>query len=133
MSLFLVVTYYYPRWHYTDGFRGIFVVWMNYLWFFYHLFSISLLARTLFAPWKRLGESYRNEAGGIELEKVAETFVVNGVMRFVGALVRLVTIAVGITAISLTFALGALMFVVWALLPLLIGVFAGLGIFLIFG
>ena len=38
----------YLSWHYTRAFRDIGSVWLNFMWFILHFFSMPLFLRTLF-------------------------------------------------------------------------------------
>ena len=107
----------YFFWHYTRAFKEIWGIWMNYLWFFNHFFSIPLLFRTLFSPWQRITEEYKK---GLDIEDWAESFIVNVLMRIVGAVMRLVVICVGVLFLLITFIIGVLIFVVWPLFPLVV-------------
>ncbi len=81
----------YVTWHYGRASRDIAVVGRNLLWFITHFFSIPLLFRTMFEPWKRIHDSY----GRRSLEDFFATLVMNIMTRFVGALIRISIIAVG--------------------------------------
>ncbi len=58
-----------------------FIVWKNLLWFFAQFFSLALLLKTLFQPFKRLRD---------------ESFIVSAIMRAVGFLLRSFVIILGI-------------------------------------
>jgi hypothetical protein len=82
-------------------------------------FSISLLFRTLFAPWKR----DEINMGNLSLQDRLRVLVMNLISRLVGAIVRGGTIVVGIisiisTTIGFTFAI--LAFVLLPILSLLL-------------
>lgn len=107
----------YMRFHYGRGIRELVGVARNFLWFIAHFFSFSLLLRTLFAPWHRMGEMYGSI---INFEAFFSTFVVNMLMRAVGFITRVAVLMVGMVAYVLT-AIGAgIMFVVWLTAPLLL-------------
>lgn len=77
-------------------------------------FSISLLAKTLFAPWRRIVSG-----GGRSLDEKMRATMDNVVSRCVGFFVRLgVLVVAGISALAV-FAVSVLMVGVWPLLPLL--------------
>ena len=82
----------YVKWHYGRGLRELFGVAGNFLWFVTNFFSFKLLLKTLFSPWKRLGENYE---GGFNLGAFASTFIVNGLMRTFGFITRLLVLLVG--------------------------------------
>ncbi len=78
------------------------------------MFSVRILLRTLFAPWKRIVTS-----PGASFDAHLRAFLDNLVSRFVGFFVRFfVLFAAGISLIFLCF-IGVLELVVWPLLPLL--------------
>ena len=107
--------FYYIRWHYTYGIVDLIGVVRNFVWFFYTFFSIPFLLKTLFKPFERLGEQYGKR---FDLGAWAETFVINSLMRFVGALLRSFLILNGILFIILTICIGFLFLMAWILAPL---------------
>ncbi|OHA17751.1 MAG: hypothetical protein A2664_04025 [Candidatus Taylorbacteria bacterium RIFCSPHIGHO2_01_FULL_46_22b] len=117
MSYFFILPS-YLLWHYTEGLRDMTRVWTNFLWFLYNFFSIPILAKTLFEPWRRIQE--QKHRGGFSPEDIAETLMTNTIMRLVGALIRLCTIAIGTCVILVVFWGGILLYGAWLLLPALI-------------
>jgi hypothetical protein len=107
----------YLKWHYRGGLAEFLAVAQNFLWFVSHFFSFKLLSKTLFQPWKRLGEHYE---GGFNLEAFASTVLVNFLMRLVGFVTRMVILGIGL--IVYLFVLGAslLVLMVWLLAPVVI-------------
>ncbi len=79
-------------------------------------FSIPLLLKTLFAPWKRDILSTQ----GLSLNDKFRIWIFNLLSRLIGAVVRLITIFFGLflTAFLLVFGLVAIIF--WLILPFLI-------------
>lgn len=118
----------YFRWHYSSALISGFNIWRDFLWFVFHFFSIEALTRTLFAPWRRLGEKYpQNLEPGIWVA----AFLVNTMMRVVGAFARTSLIIAGSLAWALAFLTGFLVAILWILLPvILVGLFFW-GIYLI--
>ncbi len=109
-SLFL---FDYLVWHYSRAFRDIGALWFNFAWFVTHFFSIPLLLRTLFSPWKRLSDEY--ERAGVE--KIAETFVFNLMSRVLGFIVRVIFLCIGLS-ILLALLIGFILFIgLWLFLP----------------
>lgn len=104
----------YFVWHYSTAIQEGLGIWKNFIWFISHFFSIGLLLRTLFLPWKRIKEYYGR---GFDPQKYFETFFVNLIMRFVGFFVRGVFIIIGLAAEVGIFILGALAFVIWLAMP----------------
>ncbi|MEX1027422.1 MAG: hypothetical protein WD049_05365 [Candidatus Paceibacterota bacterium] len=104
----------YVVWHYTRAMRDGARIVRNLVWFCFHFFSIALLARTLIAPFEKLGEQYPQ---GFHPAKMLSTFVVNILMRVVGAIVRLVVISIGFLSMAAVLLAGVAAFVVWAIFP----------------
>lgn len=120
----MLLPLYYFTWHYTRAIADLLRIWSNFFWFFWHLFSIPLLLRTLLTPFHRLHETYRP---GLRPEDWASAFIVNTLMRLVGMVVRLFTILIGLLFIALTLALGALMLAAWIAAPVLVVFLIGSG------
>ena len=114
----------YLSWHYGRAFSDILVVWTNFFWFFLHFFSIPLLVRTLFSPWKRLHENYRQ---GFHPEDFFQALIVNIIMRIVGAIIRVIIIVIGILTLLTVTILGVIFLLFWTIAP------AGVVIFMLAG
>ncbi len=119
----------YVQWHYGRAFRDILTVGRNLMWFITHFFSIPLLLKTLFQPWKRIHETYTHRG----LEDFFATLVVNLMTRVVGALVRLSIIFVGLAILCAGGVALLAFYVVWAGAPIVVpGMFLyGLGLLFI--
>ncbi len=109
--------YYYIKWHYSQAILDIVGIIKNFLWFFYDFFSISLLLKTFFKPFRRLGEDYNK---GLDLQAIAESFIINTLMRFVGMLLRTLLIIMGVICIIFTLLFGLFFIISWLLAPLLV-------------
>jgi len=86
------------------------------------MFSIGLLLRTLFSPFKRIQEEKKK--GSFKFEDWGGAMIINLLMRFIGFLVRSVIIIMGLVFILLTVVIGVVALLFWLVLP-------GLVIFLI--
>lgn len=104
----------YVKWHYGQGLRELFGVAGNFLWFISHFFSFKLLLRTLFAPWKRLGENY---SGGFDLGAFASTLVVNSLMRAVGFCTKILVMLVGLISYASALVFSFFIFIIWISAP----------------
>src|SRR3989344_3793413 len=79
----------YIGWHYSLALEAWWLIYTNCLWFLFNFFSVSILIRTLFSPWRRLTESYPTSfAPGA----AAEILIINLLMRAVGLVIRTVFI-----------------------------------------
>ncbi|MCK5026992.1 MAG: hypothetical protein KAS07_01095 [Candidatus Pacebacteria bacterium] len=131
MALFIVLRD-YVCWHYSRAFSDIFHIWSNITHFVFHFFSIPLLLRTFFAPWKRI-EATR-ETQGLNISDYISTKLVNTIMRLIGASMRAVLIFIGLVVVATVVIAGMIFFVLWVLLPIIVLIFAGAGIqVMIFG
>ncbi|MBP9855697.1 MAG: hypothetical protein KBC48_00095 [Candidatus Pacebacteria bacterium] len=119
----------YVIWHYTAGLKAAGGLALNFIRFTANFFSLQLLLKTLFSPWRRLGEHY---VSGLHPSEWLSTFLVNTLMRIVGAIIRLILIIVGLLMIMLTALGGLLMLIIWVLWPALILIAISGGLFLIF-
>lgn len=104
----------YLLWHYTTAWTDLARLYSNGAWFLFHFFSIPILLRTLLAPWKRLHESRAAQGGAGFLG----AFLINSITRIVGAVIRLATIAVGISAQALLTIAFVGVLLLWLVLPL---------------
>lgn len=86
------------------------------------MFSVPILIRTLFAPWKRI-VTYP----GASLEAKLQAFGDNLVSRAVGFVVRLLVLLTACVVSVITLALGGIVTLVWPFIPLGVIVFVILG------
>jgi hypothetical protein len=107
----------YFSWHYGQAYKDLYGVWMNFVWFCFNFFSIGELFGSLFAPWKRMGEGYPTVP---DFKVIIQTFIVNMLMRFVGVMVRLLVIGIGLTFATLVFLIGLIIMLVWTIMPIFI-------------
>lgn len=95
--------------------------WRNFLKFNLNYFSVVLLLKTLFSPWRK----YEVQRGrGFDFGRYIEAFFSNLIFRLIGAILRSVLIAVGLFFEVFVFLSGVIAFVVWLFLPLIMaGIF----------
>lgn len=111
----------FGKWYYGEAVRDILRRWKNFIIFALEYFSIPLLLKTLFAPWKR---DITKKTRGFDFKKFIEYISFNLISRTIGFSVRIVTIFVGILFFLLIVVSGALFFLIWLFLPLIfIGLF----------
>jgi hypothetical protein len=109
-----MVTYFY--WWYAEEpvylWRAIIIVTRK----IFHSFSVPLLFRTLFDPWKRDASSAENAS----FQTLYQIWLNNLVSRLVGFVVRLFTIFTGLLLTTLFFLVATLCFLTWLILPVII-------------
>lgn len=108
-------------WWYGMGWRGRVVRLREKIASTVDYFSIDLLLRTFFSPFRQISAGKTNGPLNLQLHAFFDRLI----SRAIGAMVRLVMIIVGILAILLYSIVGAIMLVLWAVVPLtpFIGVF----------
>lgn len=92
-------------------------VWGNYFIFAANYFSFTLLLKTLFSPWRRYKWRYPK---GFDLGEFFGTLISNTFSRFIGAMMRLILIIVGICLQVFVAVLGSVIFIAWILFPFII-------------
>ncbi|MES2087883.1 MAG: hypothetical protein V4467_02720 [Patescibacteria group bacterium] len=119
------VLWFYILWHYTKSWQDVFRVISNYLWFVSNYFSIQLLSRTLFSPWRRLSLS----GGKGQEDSFVGALLVNTIMRVVGFLIRSLTIFAGCIALLLSVFVAGIFLILWLIFPVAVFFlfFGGLG------
>ncbi len=115
MKFFLIFPI-YLGWHYTTAFRDMKRLAKNFSWFFFHFFSVELLLKTLFSPFRRLSGQ---EAGG-KKENIFSRILVNLLMRLVGFFLRSTMIVLGLIFVILVNVLFVLVLIGWFFLPVII-------------
>lgn len=110
----VVVFYEYITWQFGEGVREYLNAWQNIHWFLWRVFSVSLLLRTFFAPFRRTSESYGR---GFDPSAMAETLLINLVTRFVGMVVRSVLLLVAFLLQAAVLAVGSMLFLCFLIAP----------------
>lgn len=103
------------RWWYGAGWRKVGLGIGNAVGNVEQHFSVGILARTLFAPWKRI-VSY----SGRGLDAKLQAFLDNLVSRLVGAFVRGLVLLTAVIMLAVVAATMLVLAVVWPFVPLLI-------------
>jgi len=107
----------YIKWQFLDMPKGILQGWGNCLRFNLNYWSVPLLLRTFFSHWRRYQYSYGR---GLDLKRYFETFIFNMVSRILGAIMRSVLIVSGLFAETLVFFAGAVVLLIWLILPFIL-------------
>ncbi len=119
---------YYVVWHYSQAVLDLLGIVRNFLWFFKEFFSIALLAKTLFSPFRRLNEERKV---GFDLGALFEKIMVNTLMRVVGIVLRATLILLGIACMLATLVFGLAFLIAWLLAPLMLLFMVGAGLTLL--
>lgn len=101
-------------WHFYDMPKFLLEVWQNYISFALNYFSLPILLKSLFAPWRKYRWKYPK---GFDVIEFFNTLVSNSVSRFLGAIVRIILIVAGIIFQIFVLLAGAVVFLFWILIP----------------
>lgn len=104
-------------WQFYEMPKFLFSVWRNYLLFGLDYFSIILLLKTLFSPWRKYNWVYPKE---FDIKEFFNTFVSNIFSRILGAICRVVLIIIGALAQVFIFMAGIFIIFLWLLIPFII-------------
>lgn len=104
-------------WQFFETPRFLFKVWNNYFMFAANFFSVLLLLKTFFSPWRRYIWQYPKE---FSFGEFFYTFLSNIVSRVMGALMRIVLIIVGVCLQIFVVIVGAIVLIIWILIPFII-------------
>jgi hypothetical protein len=107
----------YLTWHFYDQPRKILKTWEGFLLFNLEYFSVFLLLKTFFSPWRQYTWSYPR---GLDIPKYLETFFSNRISSILGAILRAPIIITGIIFEILILIIGFLIFLGWLVLPALL-------------
>ena len=111
-------------WHFFEAPAGILRAWKNLVLFNLTYFSIALLLKTLFSPWRKYSYSYGQ---GFDLGRYFEAFTFNLISRALGAIMRTCLIMLGLLAQIFIIFAGTIILIGWLLLPafLIVGLIFG--------
>lgn len=116
-------------WQFFEMPGNILKAWINFLLFNLNYFSIPLLLKTFFSPWRRYKWSYGK---GFDIKRYLEALFSNLISRILGAVMRSFLIFVGLLAEIFIIFAGIIIFLGWLVLPVLLigGLIFGLKVFL---
>ncbi len=102
------------QWWYGAGWKQLLARMRSRLAGVYDYFSIDLLARTLFAPFRQI--SAGKVQGSLQVQWRA--FVDRLVSRFIGGIVRLAMIITGIISLFIFAIMNILASIIWLIMPM---------------
>jgi len=102
-------------WWYTTGWRQRVSLLKEKLASTVDYFSIDLLLRTLFSPYRQISAGKVNGPLGVQMRAFFDRLI----SRMIGAMIRLFMIVVGVIAIILHIFIGFILVICWAIVPLM--------------
>jgi len=127
MNTFLLLKYF--QWHFFEATWNLVRAWGNILWFNYNFFSLGILLRTYFSPWRRISWDYGR---GFSIGRFVNVLTSNLTSRFLGAIMRSFLIVMGVIVQLILFVLALFTFAFWLFLPAIIMLSIFYGFFLLF-
>jgi len=109
-----MITYF--SWWYNQGVLGFWDGILVMTGKIYSYFSIHILLRTLFDPWKR--DNYSIENGSLEAR--SKVMLDNLISRVIGFVIRLFTMLFGLSLTISFFVFMFLILIIWLALPIVI-------------
>jgi len=104
-------------WHFYEMPLFLLQVWKNFIVFSINFFSTPLLLKTLISPWRRYKWSFPR---GFDIMGYLETISSNFFSRFLGMICRIVLIIIGSIFQVFVLISGAVVLLIWLVLPLLV-------------
>ncbi len=104
-------------WHFLEMPKNILQAWRNFLLFNLNYFSVPLLFKTFFSPWHGYRWSYGR---GFDIGRYAGVFASNLISSILGAILRIFLIVIGLTIEIFIIIAGAVIFLIWLLLPFIL-------------
>ena len=83
----------YIKWHYSQAIRGMAKIWKNIIVFLFNYFSIALLFKNFFDPWKRMTE---RKPSFFQTKEYFTASLSNMIMRLLGMVLRTLMLIIGI-------------------------------------
>jgi len=102
------------RWWYTDGWRKRTRLIANRLDGTIDYFSIDLLLKTLFAPFRQISAGRVDGPLGVKMRALIDKLF----SRIIGAFIRFIILVIGGIVIGLQAVLGVMILIGWGLVPL---------------
>ncbi|HTJ73439.1 MAG TPA: hypothetical protein VL481_02515 [Verrucomicrobiae bacterium] len=102
-------------WWYGQGWNMRFVRLREKLMSTLDYFSIDLLFRTFFSPFRQISAGNVRGPLGVQMRAFLDRLI----SRMIGAMIRLTMIIVGSVAIVLYLVYGSLMLIIWGVVPLM--------------
>ncbi len=104
-------------WYYTEAVKSLIKIWFDFIRFVKEYYSIPLLLKTLFSPWRR---DITKKPRGFDLKKLFEALAFNAISRGFGFIARFFTIMLGLINLFGVLILGFLALILWIFLPFIL-------------
>ena len=106
----------FVSWWYGTGWRMRFSSWRERLIYWVNYFSLGLLLKTLFSPWRQIITQKPNESS---MDQMIQAAIDNVISRFVGFWVRSFVFFTGLVMIIFMAVFAILALLIWPLIPII--------------
>ena len=113
----ITILFGYLKWHYGQALFSLSGVWKNFLYFCANYFSIKLLFKNFFDPWKRMTDTYPSL---FDFKKYVYALITNTIVRVVGIIMRTFLLLLGLICYLFLLVLYPVALCLWLLLPFII-------------
>ncbi len=103
-------------WWFSDLPKKIYFIGTSYIKKLLRSFSLGVLVKTLFSPWKK--DIINTE--GMPVQERLQVWAMNLISRLIGFVIRFVTILVGLIFIAVVFVVCILFLLIMILMPLFV-------------
>jgi hypothetical protein len=104
------------KWQFWETPKFLILAWGNYFMFASNYFSLPILLKTFFSPWRRYRWNYPK---GFDVAEFFNTLISNTVSRILGAFMRIILIITGICFQAFVALAGLLVLLFWIFCPLI--------------
>ncbi len=104
-------------WQFYEMPKFLLSVWNNYFMFALNFFSLPLLLKTFFSPWRRYRWKYPR---ALDFAEFFNTLISNAFSRILGAIMRIILILAGILLQLFVATAGLAVFICWLALPFIV-------------
>ena len=111
----IFVTWFF--WHFYEMPQFLLGVWKNYILFALNYFSLPILLKSFFAPWRKYKWRYPK---GFDLIEFFNTLISNTFSRVLGAFMRIVLIIAGILFQIFVILAGLIILLAWIFFPFIV-------------
>jgi len=104
-------------WHFYEMPKFLLKVYKNYILFALNYFSLPILLKSFFAPWRKYRWNYPK---GFDIGEFFSTLISNAFSRVLGAIMRIVLIIVGAAFQVFVIFTGLIIFLLWIFIPFIV-------------
>ncbi len=106
----------YFSWHYSQSFKDLSALISRFGSFILKFFSIKILIKTFFTPWKLIIDHSHNR----KLYEITSAFVITNIMRLIGVIIRTFVIIMGLISYLIFNLISIFIYIIWFLIPLIL-------------